>query len=101
MKKVAVIGLVMIVCVASVGCLGPMHMTRSYDDWLNQSYVDSPWLVGNIVSTAFLSVVFVVTSAIDILVGNPYDFWTKSAPPTGSQGHGTPFDHKRALIPGK
>ena len=101
MKKIAVVSLILVVCTVSSGCLGPMTLTRSYDDWLNQSYVDSPWLVGNIVSAAVLSVGFVLTYLIDTLIVNPIDFWTKSAPPGGKQGYGTPFDHKKAIPPGK
>ena len=101
MKTIALVSLILIVCVAGSGCLGPMQVTRSYDDWLNQSYVDSPWLVGNMVSAAVLSVGFVFTWLIDTLVANPIDFWSKSASPTGKQGYGTPFDHKKALPPGR
>ena len=100
MKKIAVVSLILIVCTASSGCLGPMKVTRSYDDWLNQSYVDSPWLVGNIVSATVLSAGFVFAWIIDTLIVNPIDFWSKSAPPFGKQGNGTPFDHKKAIPPG-
>jgi hypothetical protein len=91
MKKVAVIVVALMLIVSIGGCFGPQKVTRSFDDWLNQGYTDSPWLYGNTVSYMVWGIGFMFTSMIDAFV-NTYYFWAKDAQPFGS-GTGTKFDH--------
>lgn len=100
MQKVALVLFVLVFAVAASGCFGPHKLTRQYDDWLNQQYVDNPWVVGNIVSAAFIGVGYAVTSIVDFLVLNTIDFWGTSAWPFGPN-KGTPFNHKNPTMPGK
>jgi len=92
MKKVAVVALALLVGVAAAGCYGPQMVTRGLDDWANQMYVDTPWLLGNVVSYALISIANGVTWFVDGFV-NAYYFWAKDAQPFGS-GTGTAYTHK-------
>ena len=100
MKKAFVVFMALLVVVSVSGCFGPMKITRQYDDWLNQMYVDSPWLVANVISAMFVSIGYYVTNLVDYLVLNPIDFWGTSAQPFGS-GRGTAFNHKAPTVPAK
>lgn len=99
MKKFALVALAFVVlAVPMVGCYGPQKLNRSLDDWANQGYVETPWLYGNVLSYAVLSVANGLTWWIDGFV-NVYYFWVDDAQPFG-KGSGTPFDHK-AIVPAK
>ncbi|MBI2931685.1 MAG: DUF3332 family protein [Planctomycetes bacterium] len=100
MKKLMVVGIALLILVGSTACYGPMKVTRQLDDWLNQQYVDSPWLVGNVVSVMFIGIAYYVTGLVDYVVLNPIDFWGTSAQPFGT-GVGTPFEHKNPNAPAK
>ncbi len=97
MKKLALVALVMLVVVGSVSCYGPQKLTRSFDDWTNQGYVDTPWLYGNVISYWLIGFVTGITWWIDGFI-NMYYFWVKDAEPFGS-GKGTPFNHKAVTVP--
>ena len=92
MKKIAVVVVALMLVVSISGCWGPQMVTRGFDDWLNQGYVNSPWLYGNMVMYMAWGVGFWFTNLADAFV-NTYYFWAKDAQPFGS-GTGTKFDHK-------
>ena len=92
MKKLAAAVLALLIGLSSSGCWGPQKLTRHMDDWSQQSYVDNPWFMGNVVSTALLHVIFVATGLLDGFI-NSYYFWFLDAEPLGSGG-GTKFEHK-------
>lgn len=98
MKKVSVVALAVLVTVAASGCMvGPNNFSRGIDDWANQSYGESPWLYGNVISGAIISIVMWVAHGIDSLI-NIYWFWAKDAQPFGT-GKGTTFTHKNPMAP--
>lgn len=97
MKKVALVALSALLVVSVTGCFGPQKVTRALDDWANQEYVNTPWLIGNVVSSALLWVAFAVTQTVDIFI-NAYYFWVVDAQPFG-KGVGTPFNHKVPTVP--
>ncbi len=97
MKKAAVVALALLIVVGSIGCFGPRKLTRGLDDWLNQEYVNQPWLVGNVISQALIGVAFWVTSMVDSII-DVYYFWGVDAWPFG-KGVGTPFNHKAVTVP--
>ena len=99
MKQVALVAMAVVVLVAVSGCGGPFKVTRGFDDWMNQKYVENPWLYGNVISTSLAQMVYGLTSLADMVVLNTIDFWGTSAWPFGKQGHGTPFSHKSVTIP--
>lgn len=92
MKHLTVVAVALMFIVAISGCWGPQIVTRSFDDWLNQGYTDSPWLYGNVVAYAIWGFGTYITMMVDGFV-NAYYFWVKDAQPFGS-GTGTKFDHK-------
>jgi hypothetical protein len=91
-KKMAVVAVALMLVVAVSGCWGPQIVTRGFDDWLNQGYVNSPWLYGNVLAFMVWGMGFMFTNMADAFV-NTYYFWAKDAQPFGS-GTGTKFDHK-------
>ncbi len=97
MKKVAVLMIVVLLAVSLTGCFGPRKLTRGFDDWLNQEYVNQPWLVGNVISAALIGIAFWVTGVIDAVI-DLYYFWVEDAWPFG-KGVGTPFTHKNPTMP--
>lgn len=100
MKKAAVVVMALLVVVAVAGCFGPRNVTRTVDDWLNQQYVDQPWLVGNVISHFIINIVMGICWFVDDII-DIYWFWVKDAWPFGS-GKGTHFTHKAVTpAPGK
>ena len=100
MKQVACLALAVVVLVAISGCGGPFKLTRQFDDFMNQKYVESPWLYGNTLSTIVAQWVYSLAGFIDVVFLNVIDFWGQSAWPFGKhKGQGTPFDHKKVTIP--
>ena len=95
MMSKPVVWLVLIAMVVSVGCYGPMKLTRQVDDWANQIYVDSPWL-GQIVGWIVLPIAMPVTNIIDWIILNPISFWGEDV----WKNQGTPFDHKNPVVGG-
>ena len=99
MKKVSLVALAFVVfAVPMMGCLGPLKLTRGFDDWVNQGYVNDPWLYGNSLSYGLIGFGLGVTWALDGIAGLYY-FWGMDAQPFGS-GKGTAFHHV-AIKPGK
>lgn len=98
MQKVALVALAVVVLVAISGCGGPFKLSRTFDDWRNQQYVNDPWLWGNILSTSIFNFVSGILGFVDMVALNLYDFWAKSAWPFGT-GVGTPFQHKAVTVP--
>jgi hypothetical protein len=94
MKKVAAAVLAVLVALSSTGCWGPQKLTRHMDDWAQQSYVDNPWFVGNVLATGLLHVIFFATGVLDGFI-NSYYFWFLDAEPLGT-GTGTKFEHRPA-----
>ncbi len=97
MKKAMVVALALLIVVGSIGCFGPRKLTRQFDDWLNQEYVNQPWLVGNVVSMWLIGIVFWITQVVDGII-DFYYFWVEDAWPIG-KGVGTPFNHKAITVP--
>lgn len=95
MRKKLILLLGIALLVSAVGCYGPMSLTRTYDDWTNQIYVDSPWLAEILLYTGIIPAIQIITFVIDTGIGNPVDFWTESA----FRGHGTPFQHRNPSMP--
>ena len=91
MRKVAAVSLAALIALASWGCWGPQKLSRHLDDWTNQTYVDDPWLLGNVAANAVLRGVFFLTGTLDLFI-NGYYFWFLDAEPLGS-GSGTAFKH--------
>jgi hypothetical protein len=80
------------------GCHGPQKITRSLDEWANESYIESPWLVGNMLTHLVLSAATAVTWTVDSFI-NIYYFWVDDAKPFGN-GKGTAYPFK-AVTPTK
>ena len=94
MKRFATASLAVLVAASSAGCWGPQKLTRHMDDWTNQTYVDNPWLAGNVLSYGILRGIFAVTGIVDAFI-NAYYFWAKDAEPLGEHaGAGTTFVHR-------
>lgn len=89
---------VVILFVPLGGCHGPQKLSRSLDEWANDKYIESPWLVGNTLSHLLLSVATTVTWTVDSFI-NVYYFWVDDAKPFGS-GKGTAYPFK-AVTPTK
>ena len=92
--------LVITVCIAALlltvpGCWGPMQLTRGFDDWVNQQYVDGPWLAQLMFYLPIIPIAFTVTGVIDLLILNVLDFWGESA----FRGTGTPYMHRNPAVP--
>ena len=94
MKKAAAALLAGLIALSSAGCWGPQKLTRHMDDWAQQTYVDNPWFIGNILSTGVLHAIFFATGLLDTFI-NGYYFWFLDAQPIGS-GAGTKFEHRPA-----
>ena len=95
MKKLAVVAVAVLVLITMSGCFGPMKLTRQFDDWTNQAYVDSAWLGQVLLYTGIIPAVSVITNVIDYLILNPLNFWGQDA----FRGQGRPFRHLRAEEP--
>jgi hypothetical protein len=99
MRKLALASLATLILTAPLaGCHGPQKLTRSLDEWTNNGYIESPWVYGNVLSHALLSVATVLTWTVDSFV-NVYYFWVDDAKPFGS-GQGTAYPFK-AVSPTK
>lgn len=92
MKRLAAAACAMLVL---AGCLGPNNLSRGFDDWVNQTYVDSPWLGQLLLYIGLIPAVYGVTTVLDFAIGNVFDFWGQSA----FRGTGTPFIHRNPAVP--
>ncbi|MBI4565458.1 MAG: DUF3332 family protein [Planctomycetes bacterium] len=93
MRKLALVVVAAVFLGATVGCGGPFTVSRSVNDWYNQKYGETPWLYGNMVSSAVYGLAMGLSWTADMLVVNTYHFWVKDAQPIGD-GKGTTFEHK-------
>ena len=98
MTRTIVVVLILLLAIPLAGCFGPQKVTRNVDDWLQQRYIQKPWLFGNTVSAVLIVVSQVVTRLIDGTMVNPMDFWGLSAWPFG-KGAGTPFHFRTLAVP--
>jgi len=99
MRRLAVVTLaVLVALVPLAGCHGPQKITRSLDEWSNDSYIEAPWLVGNTLSHLVLTAATAVTWTVDSFI-NIYYFWVDDAKPFGN-GKGTAYPFK-AVTPTK
>jgi hypothetical protein len=94
-KKLGILACAVLVLVGTTACFGPFSWTRGFDDWANQNYVDSPWLMQLMFYTLLLPAVYTITEVIDIVILNTLDFWGESA----FRGTGTPYIHKNPSVP--
>jgi hypothetical protein len=93
MKKLALISLALLVLLAPIaGCHGPQKLTRGLDEWVNNGYMESPWMYGNVISHVLLGFANIVTWVVDSFI-NPYYFWFSDAWPAGD-GKGTAYPFK-------
>ena len=98
MKRLALVSLAILVLAAPIGCHGPQKLSRSLDEWVNERYVESPWLVGNTLSHVLVAVATALTLTVDSFI-NIYYFWVDDAKPFGT-GRGTAYPFK-AVSPSK
>lgn len=98
MKKILAVSLAILLALGPAGCFGPQKCSRQLDDWLQQGYVDTPWLYGNAAAWGLIFLGRLLTGMADGLVVNPMDFWGASAWPFG-YGTGTPFRHRAPRVP--
>jgi hypothetical protein len=99
MKKAAAFLLVVVLLTSSLGgCHGPQRLTRGLDQWANDQYIESPWIIGNVLSHMLLAVGSTVTWTVDSFI-NVYFFWIDDAQPFGD-GKGTPYPF-RSVTPTK
>jgi hypothetical protein len=99
MKKLAVFALLLAFLAAPLaGCHGPQRLSRGLDEWANEKYIESPWIVGNFLSHMLLAGATAVTWTVDSFI-NVYFFWVDDAEPFGN-GKGTPYPF-RAVTPTK
>jgi len=76
-----------------VGCAsGPRRLSRNWDTWVNQKYTESSWLHGALLQDVLpvYPIVGVVMGIGDLLIVNPYYFWSKDA----WDGKGTGYDYR-------
>jgi len=74
------------------GCAsGPRQLTRSWDDWVNQKYTQNAWVHGALLQDIIpvYTVVGFLATVGDVLILNPYYFWSKDA----WDNKGTGYDH--------
>ena len=74
---------------------GPKRLTRSWDDWVNQKYTTNAWLRGALLQDVLpvYGIVGLVMALGDIIVLNPYYFWSEDA----WDNKGTGFNHKNPV----
>lgn len=74
---------------------GPKRISRSWDDWVNQKYTENSWVHGALLQDVLpvWSIVGLFAALGDILVLNPYYFWTEDA----WDGKGTGFIHENPV----
>jgi hypothetical protein len=98
MRRSILVGvLVVLIAVHGMGCYGPQMITRRLDDWTNEQYQASPWLMGNTLAWLGLRLAFTMTAVLDAYF-NAYYFWALDAWPFGSN-RGTPFPQQRPILP--
>ena len=99
-RRARAVFLAALLLLASAGCfVGPQKLSRQLDDWANQSYVDNPWLVGNVASALALWALIGGARFVDAFL-NFYYFWFEDAQPLGD-GVGTEFEHTNPTIPNR
>ena len=90
-KLLGAMVLAVAVCAFSSCQSGPRRLTRNWDDWVNQKYTENAWLHGAVLQDIVPAypLVGLVMAIGDILVVNPYYFWSKDA----WDNKGTGYDH--------
>ncbi|MEX1024379.1 MAG: DUF3332 family protein [Planctomycetota bacterium] len=70
---------------------GPKRLSRSWDVYVNQKYVDDAWIHGALLQNIIpvYPIVGGVAALGDVLVLNPYYFWSRDA----WERNGTGFDY--------
>ena len=76
----------------SVGCVGPMNLTRRFDEYVNQLYVDSP-LFTQALSPILVGGYFSCLAA-DMALFNPFVWWRDV-----TEGSGTPYYYSSPEVP--
>lgn len=92
--NVKAIGASALILVLVVGCMGPMTVSRQFDDWANDFYTREPWWgqFGIIVYPIVMGVLMLA----DFIALNPINFWFQGK---DYNGDGTPFKHKDVQPP--
>lgn len=89
MKKLSTL-LLLAAAAAMVACsAGPKQLSRSVDDWDRQMYVEKPLVNGVLHVIPVIPVVGFVATLGDVLVVNPWYFWSEDV----WDDQGTNFDH--------
>jgi hypothetical protein len=91
--RVKAVGALGLIALLAVGCMGPMQISRQFDDWANDFYTREPWWgqFGIIVYPIVMAALFLA----DFLVLNVINFWKQK----DYNGDGTPFKHKEVPLP--
>ena len=89
MKKFALVVLALALLLTASGCFGPFVLSRGFDDWMNQQYVDNPIMANVLMFTGIAPVAMLGAALADLLVTNPIKFVGEDL----FRGKGTPFHH--------
>lgn len=92
MRRLALWSMAVMCFAWGLGCNGPQKMTRSLDEYVNNGYIESPWLYGNMLSRLIVAAATGLTWCLDSII-NVYYFWVDDAKPFGT-GHGTAYPFK-------
>jgi hypothetical protein len=89
--KIALIATLLAAAAGSACQSGPKRLTRSWDDWVNNRYTENAWLHGAVLQDIFpvYGLVGLFATIGDVLVVNPYYFWSSDA----FDNQGTGFVH--------
>jgi len=93
------LALVLVLC-STLGCIaGPRRLSRGWDDTVNDLYSQNAWLHGALLQdiVPIYPIVGLVMFVGDVLILNPWYFWTEDA----WDNDGTGFTHQDPTGPKK
>ena len=81
-----------ITCLSSSCVSGPRRLSRNWDDWVNQKYTEQSLIHGALLQDILpvYTIVAFVMAIGDVLIVNPYYFWTEDV----WDQKGTGYDHE-------
>ncbi len=92
MKKCLAVLVLALAIIPMTGCnSGPKRLSRTWDDWTNQAYTENAWVHGALLQDVIpvYPIVGFFMAIGDILVVNPWYFWSSDA----WDNNGTGYDH--------
>ena len=91
-KSLATLALLCALMFTTSCVAGPFRLSRTWDDFYNQKYTESPWIHGALLGTVIpvYPIVWGFLYMCDAIVINTWTFWTKDA----FEGTGTGYNHK-------